>query len=244
MRTLHADLTTAQKSIINTPYITITFENGYGGGTSYTYATTDSPNRIKGIRHSEEPYSSHAIVVLDNYDRSLPDLFGYFCTISYGYETVSGNKSSDTAPLWVKQQVHSSKMGSLDTILYLEGQWNLLAEMQDIGSLVGAPSPPYYEIDYTGAAYSIFDIIEQIITSAGFSMIALGGEDDSIIDTLQPDFVVNTIPFENAASVNYRLLNMTKVFCRAEASGAGAFRILYPSGYSGYDYEYTSAKES
>lgn len=244
MRTLHADLTAAQKATSNTPYITVTLVNGYGGGSTYTYATNDSPNRIKLIKHVEEPYTSRATIVLDNFDRSIPELFGYFCTISYGFVTSSGNKSSDAPPLWVKRQVHNSFEGSLDNILYLEGQWDMLSEMQDIGSLLGAPSAPYYEINYAGQAYEIFDIIEQIITSAGFTMQALGGEDDSIINTLQPDFVVNSVPFEDVARVIYRLLNMTKVFCRAEASGAGAFRIKYPSGYSSYDYEYTSAKES
>jgi len=100
--------------------------------------------------------------------------------------------------------------------LYLEGSWNLLRETKDIGSLLGAIQPPYYEVDYTGLSYTIYDIINQVLIAAGTGLYALGGEDDSIVDTLQPDFVINSVPFEDAATVIYRLLNMTKVFCRAE----------------------------
>lgn len=235
MRTLDADLTLAQQSDVRRPYITMTFSKGRGSATTYTYATDDVPNRIKYIRHSEEPYSHQAVVVLSNFDRSLPDLFGYYCEMSYGYVTEVGTPSSTTAPLWVKQQFHTSKMGSLDNILYLRGAWDFLADTADIGSLLGATTPPYFEVDYTGSGYTIYDIIDQILAAAGFGLHALGGEDDSIIDTLTPSFLIQLVPFENATSAVYRLLNMTKVFCRAEAPSNGeiALRKTYFIGGSG-----------
>lgn len=108
-------------------------------------------------------------------------------------------------------------MGSLDNIIYMEGAWNLLSEMKDIASLLGATSPPYYEVDYTGQSITIYDIIDAVLIAAGFGLYPLGTHDDSIIDTLQPDFVVNSVPFEGAAQVIYRLINMTKCFIRSEA---------------------------
>jgi len=108
-------------------------------------------------------------------------------------------------------------MGSTDRIIYLEGAWNLLHEMKDIGSLLGAIQPPYYEVDYTATAYTIYDIIEQVLVAASFGLYPLGTHDDSIIDALQPDFVVNdAAQLEDAATVLYRLLNMTKSFLRSE----------------------------
>lgn len=216
MRTLHADLTTAQTAATGIPYLRLHFEKGSGGATTYTHTTADSPNKIKALRHVEEPYNNYAILVLENSDGLLPDLFGYYCTVGYGYNTASGNKYSNAAPLWVKKQFHTSKMGSTDRIIYLEGAWNLLQEMKDIGSLLGATQPPYYEVDYTATAYTIYDIIEQVLRAATFGLYPLGGEDDSIIDTLQPDFVVNGVPFEDAATVIYRLMNMSKCFIRNE----------------------------
>ena len=211
MRTNSATILAAQKSATATPYIYLYFTDG---STSYTYTTTDSPNRVKSVKHTEEPYNGYAVIVLSNVAKDLPDLRGFMCQIGYGYS--ADYTGGVVEPLWVKRQFFSSRPGSLDCLLYLEDAWAVLREMEDIGSLLGG-SPPYYEVDYSGTSFKIYDIIKDTVEAAGFDIEDLGVHDDGIINALEPLFVVNSAPFEPAQSVIYRLLNMTKCFMRIKS---------------------------
>jgi len=219
MRTVSTGISTAQKAASCTPYIKLVFTNGKGGVSSYTYTTTDSTRRILSVKHVEEPYNDTCIVLIQNASGAFPDLVGYYCDVSYGYVIagVPDITGGTTSPLWVKSQSQTSKPGSKDIILYLEGAWNLLAELTNIGSLLGG-SAPYYEVDYSATAYTVYDIIEAVIEATGFELAALGAHDDGIINTLEPMFVVNSLPFEDARAQIYRLLNMTKCMMRIEAN--------------------------
>jgi len=220
MRTKSATLITAEKSVTSTPYISVVLSNGT---TTYTYSTTDSPSRVKSVRHSEQPYSDFATIILRNNDKTLPaSLIGYKCDISYGYR-VAGVTYLTTpafcAPLWVKSQYQLSKGGNTDIVLYLEGCWSVLGETEYIASLLAAAAAPYYDIDYSSAAYTVYDIIEAVLAGMNFDLSALGIHDDSIIDTLLPKFMVNYQgSIEDARSVIYRLLSMTKCFMRVESA--------------------------
>ena len=132
MRTLHADLTTAQRTAKRTPYIRLAFTKS--GSTSYTYTTADSPSRIMLVRHTEEAYNDYAVIILANPSRDLPDLEGYRCDVGYGY-LCSGdtNRYSTAAPLWVKKQQDTSKPGDVNSLLFLEGSWGILRSIHDLG---------------------------------------------------------------------------------------------------------------
>lgn len=236
MRTKTATLITAEKSATSTPYISVTLT----GSSTYTYATTDSPNKIKLVRHTEEPYNDFAVVVLGNSAKTLPaNLIGYRCDISYGYR-VSGVNYQTTptscAPLWVKRQYQTSKQGDVDMVLYLEGAWTVLSETEYIASLIAAAAAPYYDIDYSAASYTPYDIIEAILAGVGFDLAALGIHDDSIIDTLIPKFMVNYQGnIEAARDVIYRLLNMTRCFMRVESNAITVPSVDNPTnGQSGF----------
>ena len=243
MRTNSAGMITAEKSATFTPYIKLVFANGKGGGTTYTYTTTDSPRRILAVKHVEEPYNDTCIVQIQNTTKDFPNLMGFYCDISYVY-VISGTPDitgGTTAPLWVKQQSQTSKPGSVDQILYLEGAWNVLAELYNIGELL-AGSAPYYEVDYSATSFTIYDIMEAVLHAAGFDLAALGTHDDGIVDTLEPMFVVNSIPFESALQSLYRLINMTKCFLRVvyDATDDAEFQLIFPASYAAYAATYTS----
>ena len=76
MRSIHADLKTAQETAASTPYIYI-----YINGTDYTA-------RLLSLEHIEEPYRDRATLMLENTDRSLDptavDLRGKSFSIGYG----------------------------------------------------------------------------------------------------------------------------------------------------------------
>ncbi len=233
MRTKSATLVTAEKSVTSTPIISIVISNGT---TTYTYSTTDSPNRVKYIKHFEKPYDDGAVVILGNSDKTLPSsLAGYRVDISYGYRVSGVNYFPDPpycAPLWVKKQYQISMQGDISMVLYLEGAWKVLAETEYIASLVSAAAAPYYDIDYSAGGYTVYDIIKSTLAGMSFNLAALGIHDDSIIDTLLPKFMVNYQgSVESAIEVIYRLLNMTKCFMRAESlSGVTVTSALIATG--------------
>ena len=124
MRSLHVDLTAAQKGVNIKALVKIQLTQG---ANDYTYTQT----RIKRISHSEEPYSQTADVVLDNADGTLTsiDFTGYKGVISWGM--TDGNtvdRFSACAPLWVIGSQLVSMEGVLVLRLSLAGIPNRLGE--------------------------------------------------------------------------------------------------------------------
>lgn len=218
MRTIHADLITAQQSGAAIPYIYLSI-----GG-------IDLSDRLVSLEHIEEPYQGRASIVLANSDHYLDevDLRGSSFAIGYGYVTGSGNKytgdgaGSDAIPtMWVKSQMFTSLEGETVCILYAEDGWVKLTEYNYITD----GSAPYLNTEYT-ADTSIYDIIDKALQEAGFSLNALGGQDDGIIDTFQPTFVANPLTYDSPASIIRRLISMTKCYLRQVESLA--FEVVYP----------------
>jgi hypothetical protein len=213
-------------------------------GTDTEDLSTDGTygDRILLIDHTEEPYNEYATIVLKNYDRGLPtDLTGYWTEIGYGdgseYCGDGSNGGADaTARLWVKHHNVISAGGKLFTILELEGMWVKLRE-----TLMRVGTPPYYiatESDFGGAS-TPYDIIDYILTNEidpAMSLDALA-EDDGIMDTLEPTFSVNEMqPFEDAGTIIYELIKMTKSYLRAKAGMA--FEVKYPQDGDSVDITY------
>jgi len=218
MRAISGTLEAAQETM-GQPYIYLLFTSP-DGGTTYDYSS--SIGRILSIEHHEEAYNDYATVILRNEDRSIPDLTGYWTEIGYGYVTGAGNEHSQTSRLWVKHQRHVSYMGVLHAQLELEGMWNVLREQ-----LLRVGNPPYYsDEDEELADLTVYGIISRVLTEVGFTLDALGTEDDSIVDSYAPKFAPNDQPFESCAAVLYRLIQMTKCYIRSKTSKA--MKIVYP----------------
>ena len=218
-RSVSATFLTAQQAATNTPYCKLLFTSK-DGGTTVDLSTDSSTygNRILLVDHTEEPYDDFATIILRNADRLIPSVKGYWVEIGYGY-TVSGSPhylgdgTNEGAPprLWVKHQQTISSGGKLWEVLELEGMWAKLRE-----TLIRLGDPPLYTKSYT--TDTIFDILGFIIGQCEGSGVAMAlnalVEDDSIIDTLQPQFDINAQPFEYAASIIYRLLHMTASYLK------------------------------
>jgi len=253
-RSVSDTLKAAQSASSRTPYIHMVFTS-YDAGTTYDLSTDSAAygNRILLIDHAEEAYNDYAVVYLRDYDRSLPNLLGYWTEIGYGDVTGEGNEYAATPRLWVKHQQHISAAGKLLVILELEGMWAKLRETK-----LRMGSPPYYiattDAGDFGAAKTVYGILEYIIENEidpAMSLDALG-EDDGIINSLKPAFEVNNAqPFEDAGQVIYRLMKMTKSFLRPQSGMA--WKVKYPqdsdsndltyySNQAPYFYQYTERK--
>lgn len=225
MRTISSSLEAAQKSTAATPYIHIEI-----GGTDYS-------SRLLQIEHHEEAYRERAVVVLRNNDSVLSDkdLVGEYFEIGYGHDTSLGKEYSDTAGLWVKSQQIVSLEGQLVCVLQCEGMWTLLREIR----VMIEGKPPYFDLPYD-KTHTVYELLELIISDAGFTLEALGDQDDGIINNFKPFFSINRIPFENPATALYRLIYMTKCYLRAKA--AKRFKIIYPQEDDDVDESYYSNK--
>ena len=214
-RSVSATFLTAQQAATNSPYCKLVFTSKDGGTTVDLSTDGTYGNRILLIDHVEEPYDDFATIILRNHDRSIPSMKGYWTEIGYGY-TVSGTNyylgkdgdHPDAPPrLWVKHQQTISSGGKLWELLELEGMWAKLREQ-----VIRVGDPPLYTKSYT--TDTIYTILGYILTELGMTLKALA-EDDGIISSLQPQFDINAQPFEYAAPLIYRLLNMTASYLRA-----------------------------
>ena len=212
-RSLSATYLAAQQAVSKTPYFKLLFK--HGGSTVNLSIDGTYGNRILLIDHTEEPYNDYASIIFRNKNRDIPDLKGYWIEIGYGYVTGAGNEYlgdgvNEPAParMWVKHQQTVSAGGKLWELLELEGMWSLLRE-----TLIRVGSPPLYTASYT--TDTIYDIIAIILgeVDPAMTLNALA-EDDGIIDSLQPQFDINAQPFEYAAAILYRLLNMTASYLK------------------------------
>ena len=232
----------AQQAATNTPYCKLVFTSKDAGTT--VDLSTDSAaygNRILLIDHTEEPYDDFATIILRNQDRTIPSMKGYWTEVGYGYTTGAGNEylgdgTNEPAPprLWVKHQQTVSSGGKLWEVLELEGMWAKLREQ-----VIRLGSPPLYTKSYT--TDTIYTIIGYVLAELGMTLNALV-EDDGIINALQPQFDINTQPFEFADSLIYRLLHMTASYLKALDDLE--FEIKYPQSSDAVDLTFYSYQAS
>ena len=138
MRGLTGTLETAQQAATRTPYIQLDFKSR-NRVTSFSYATTDSPNRILYVRQAEgrfdglisvpgSPIPISVIVRLADHDNSLitTEMRGYRVDIGWGYNTASGNEVSYGPPVFVIRKRNVSEQGVRFVELYCASLWDML----------------------------------------------------------------------------------------------------------------------
>lgn len=235
MRTIHADLITAQKSGAADPFIYLNINS------------TNYSSRLISFEWIEEPYRDRATIVLANSDRhfNATSLIGKSFTIGTGYVTSSTNKycgdgagSGANPTLWVKSQSMVSMEGELVCILYCEGAWMKLRELIFISTARG-DTAPYFNLEFTSTD-PIFDLIEKILVEAGFTLNALGTQDDGIIANFLPVFSANPLEYDTADYLLYRLIQMTKCYLREVESSA--FEVVYPQSSDAVQETYYSSQ--
>lgn len=235
MKTIHADLQTAQDDPNHIPYMKLVFQR-VAGGTTYDY----SSRKIEHM-HVLEAYNDYATIILRNEDLAVVDLLGYWVEIGYGFTTSSGDRSSPTPRLWVKSQQTRSMEGELVEILSLEGLWSALREQ-----LLRVGSPPFYTTEYT--TDTIYNIITAILSETAVDnfTVVLNQlvQDDGIINSFVPEFEVKNQPFEDAGYLISILMAMTNSYLRPKATEdpliAGRLEVIFPQDSDAVDVTYYS----
>lgn len=206
---------------------------------------TFSTERILDLRHSEEPYSQTAEVLLQNSDGALTslNLRGYQGVISYGITTGEGDEYSACAPLWVIAQQLFSAQGQLLCRLSLAGILNLIGEDSANADLI-------LEDDDSN---TVKDLLQKICGDSGVSLLdcfdhctaydLVFDSEDSLIDSFQPKDSFKIMYGQNRLGKIKELIQYTKCVMRAEDDGK--IHIFEPttSGDS-YNYEYSLAAGS
>ena len=136
MRTLHADLTTAQQSATRTPYMRLEFRSR-NRITTRTYTTNDGVNRIVEVAMAEGrfngalvspglPYPISALVRLQDHDSTLNALEwrGMRLDIGWGFNTASGFRYSEGPPQFVARQRAVSAEGQMYLELHCISLWD------------------------------------------------------------------------------------------------------------------------
>jgi len=139
MRTLNADLTTAQKDSSGTPYITADLYS-INGDVQENYTTIDSPNRIVSVRQAEGTSNGHINVAGTGRAISLilrirdadgakgaTNHTGSKVDIGWGFNTSSGNRVSKGPPGFVYRQRRISLEGEKFVEYLCVSPWDLLS---------------------------------------------------------------------------------------------------------------------
>ncbi len=134
MRTLSAELTTAQQDDTRTPYVQVTFTK-FDRTVVRTYTTNDSPNRVLLVKQAEGRFDEDNRELLGINDTDLPisaviqlrdsdqainilDHKGYIVRIGWGFNTTAGFEISNSPALIVIEQRSVSFEGQLAVELY------------------------------------------------------------------------------------------------------------------------------
>ncbi|KKM76606.1 hypothetical protein LCGC14_1378470 [marine sediment metagenome] len=243
-KTISAALLSAQQSLNRKPYTRAVFTSKDEGTTyDYSFDPSVTTNRFFHIEHYILVYDDYATIVLMNEDNAVPDLRGYYVDVGYGYDTSgdggSGNEKSDTPRLWVYSQHHVSAPGQEIVILLLEGIWRRMArKLVD----VEATLPLIYHLpgNYrTFNTLTIYGLIQYlVVTIYGYTLQALGTEDDGIVDNLPVEFNINVSAFDYMNSMLMRLVAMTKTYLIATPNKQ--FKVVYPEIGDAVDFTYYS----
>lgn len=139
MRTLSANLTTAQKADTGTPYIELNLRSR-DGATTLSFKTTDSPNKIVSIKQAEGRTNGH--ISISGSGREISTLIrlrdadgaiggtsrtGYRVSIGWGFNTAGGDESSFGPPAFVFRQRRLTGEGESYTEFVCISSWDLLS---------------------------------------------------------------------------------------------------------------------
>lgn len=215
MRTLSASLTAAQVAPRKPLYkVALTL-----GANSYTY---EQDRILPDSSHIEEPYSSSALIILNNADNSLVsrNFKGYQGVISYGFTGTSGDEYSACAPMDVMDHQSISAAGQnagiLNVLLVLAGKFNKMAEEH-------ASALYEHAATSTSTVKTLFSAVAGV-TLAPFTHLTAYtvtyDSEDSLIDTYQPKDAFRVQKNATRLETLKELIGWTKCVMRIGADGA------------------------
>jgi len=231
VRTLSATQLAQQLERDRTPYIKFILDNGV---TQYDYSTDVATDRLLSIEHTEAPYTEEADVILNNFDRAVPDLRGYHVDPEYGDVVPGvGNESAEYPRLWVVSQYERSQPGGtlgLTVTLKLWGAWTLLSMIYV--DHVGAA--PFYDYIYNRTTTPL-DIMTPALADVSITLTD-NSSDDLITDTMTPYIEVNMPSQESYQGLLKRLINITKKYYRMDVNQT--CYLIYPQDSDAVDETY------
>src|SRR3972149_5363605 len=206
MRTLHADLTTAQRATTGTPYLEVVLTNRARTITD-TYTTVDATNRILSVQHADgrtggyipdvsENYFISIVIHLQNSDGTLSskEYRGYRLYVRWGFSTSSGNRyAPNQAPHIIIQQRLLSEEGINILELRAVPLWEYLRLL------------PVNGLAESLIAWNDPNGRDDVATTAQILQTATGGalaesikvDDGGVFTTIDPTVIIQTAPPPN-----------------------------------------------
>ena len=181
MRTLHSNLTAAQRSDSDSPYVRLDFVDFEAATASKkTYATDDATQRIISVEAAEGTYGSRlfsvtgpggrplpisARIIFDNSDQHFGslDMRGWKVDIGWGFDIASGDKYSEGEPFWVIKQVDISVNGAARTELWCISAW---FRLNIAVQTTGGDALPYKSNKIDTARNLLQDVFTSYVTKA------------------------------------------------------------------------------
>ena len=239
MRSLSASLLAAQTAPSRIPYFDLKFYRGESLIADYSCSgsPTDNTARLRYLKLHEFAYGSGidegntsdvTTIILNDYDRSVPDLRGCSVDIEIGDVTDEGNESSEYPRMWVYRQYEISAPSTTLVQLTLIGWADMLSiEHARADDTITNPSLTYLW-NKTHTPYQIMSaILHADVSYIPFTLDALT-VDDGIIDTFLPYFILNPErgKYEKKLPVLARLSYMTMCYMKPLADNH--IKIVYP----------------
>ena len=217
MRTLSAELTSAQQAVSSAPYMEIELTSR-DLGTNLSYKTDDATNRILRVRTAEGFFGGSlfeiaapngdvvpiaAQILLHNHDNEFTakDLRGYKTEIKWGFESywngssqvnIASTKTSQGEPFWVFAQKDHSLEGEVITELQCISAWHYLALEKIMGDSLGDT--------YVATGKTIRGLLLDVLTSHPDVAMTLDGSGfTDITSAVQDEATTTTVDFETNA---------------------------------------------
>jgi len=197
------------------------------------YSYDAVPFRTIHIEYKEGMFTDYCVIVLNNSDRSIPNLKGYHVDPGFGAYVAGVPEYLTRARMWVKECHDYSAPGTLWKILHCEGMFAMMAEQ-----LIRKGTPPYYD-DEPYMVSTVYEIVANVLSllPVPLTLAALApANDDGFVDTTVIPFHINEQPLESAAQLIYTLLRMTRCFPRPKAGLQ--FELIMPAEDDEADYIY------
>lgn len=214
MRTLHADLTTAQQEAARTPYVRVRFD--IPGSADEVFTTADSPARVKLVLDWEEPYGGGATIRISNYDQHFKtiDLRGRAVDIGWGFLCAGDeNRYVKTRRVWVLNQRDISMEGELVTEFLCIDDWYRMAAARLINA----------GVKLTGTIVNGSDfVLGETITgsvSGATGKLALVGSDFIVVTSVSGTFQTANGGADDADGADASCDALTAVTSQSAAGG-------------------------
>ena len=206
MRTLHADLVTAQEAATKTSFNFINLPDFDGG--------LDLSSYLYHMVHTEQISGGGATMLMKDLGSwfvvggAPKDIRGQKVQLGYGFVTGSGNRYSETGPVWIKNVRIVSAAGQFFVQLECWDFWQKMQAHRIMGDTVAAATG----WNISSETITIFGIIDEILT--GFANNVILDSSDGIVDVVMPQ--LQTSLNDSIMGIIMYLISLTNCYIRVD----------------------------